>query len=156
MTMQEIPLSLNGEPLRIAIALSCFNETIGEQLLRGALRGLICHGVKEKNIIIARVPGACELPLLAQTFALQKKYDAIICLGAVIRGATPHFDYVVQQAASGILKISLEQQIPIISGLLTTDTIEQAHERAGGKMGNKGFDAAISAIETANTLKQLY
>jgi 6,7-dimethyl-8-ribityllumazine synthase len=146
---------LIGKSLRIGIVVSRFNEFISNKLLGGALDGLIRHEVEEENITVAWVPGSFEIPLIAQNMANSNKYDAIICLGAVIRGATPHFDYVSAEVTKGIAKVSLDSRIPVIFGILTTNSIEQAIERAGTKNGNKGFDAAVSAIETANLLKDL-
>ena len=145
---------LIGENLKVGIVISRFNSFITERLLEGALDGLKRHGVKDKNIDIYRVPGAFEIPLIAKKLA-SKDYDGIICLGAVIRGATPHFDYVANEVAKGIAQVSLEKETPVIFGILTTDTIEQAIERAGTKSGNKGFDAALTLIETVNLLKNI-
>ncbi|MCX7885227.1 MAG: 6,7-dimethyl-8-ribityllumazine synthase [Caloramator sp.] len=141
--------------LKFGIVIGRFNEFIGSKLLSGAMDGLLRHGVDEKDIDIAYVPGAFEIPLVAKKMAQSKKYDSVICLGAVIRGATPHFDYVSSEVSKGIANTSLELGVPIIFGVLTTDTIEQAIERAGTKAGNKGYDAAIAAVEMANLLKQL-
>ncbi|SKA78457.1 6,7-dimethyl-8-ribityllumazine synthase [Caloramator quimbayensis] len=141
--------------LKFGIVVGRFNEFIVSKLLSGAMDGLLRHGADEKNIDIAYVPGAFEIPLTAKKIAQSKKYDSVICLGAVIRGATPHFDYVSSEVSKGIANASLELGVPIIFGVLTTDTIEQAIERAGTKAGNKGYDAAMAAIEMANLLKQL-
>jgi len=146
---------LIAEDLKFAIVAGRFNEFITSKLISGALDALKRHGVKEENIELAWAPGAFEIPLVAKKMAARKCYDAVICLGAVIRGATPHFDHVSNEVTKGIAQVGLETGVPIIFGVLTTDTIEQAIERAGTKAGNKGFDAAISAIETANLLKQL-
>lgn len=146
---------LVAEGLKIGIIVGRFNEFIGGKLLSGALDGLKRHGVEECDIEIAWVPGAFEIPLTAKKMAKSKKYDAVICLGAVIRGATPHFDYVSSEVSKGVANVSLETETPVIFGVLTTDTIEQAIERAGTKAGNKGYDAAVTAIEMANLLKQL-
>ncbi|SKC83271.1 6,7-dimethyl-8-ribityllumazine synthase [Maledivibacter halophilus] len=140
---------------KFAIIVGRFNEFIGNKLLTGALDGLKRHGVEEDNIEIAWVPGAFEMPLIAKRMALTKKYDSVICLGAVIRGATPHFEYVSNEVTKGIASISLETGIPVVFGVLTTDTIEQAIERAGTKAGNKGYEAAVTAIEMANLLNEL-
>jgi 6,7-dimethyl-8-ribityllumazine synthase len=140
---------------KFAIVLSRFNETIGENLLKGAIECLSKHGVTSENIDIIKVPGAFEIPVTADKLAQLKKYNAIICLGAIIRGATPHFEYVASAASNGILQISLKHSLPITFGVLTTDTIEQAVERAGTKSGNKGWDAALTAIEMSNLFKQL-
>ena len=145
---------LIGEGLKVAIVVSRFNSFITERLLEGTLDGLKRHGVKDKNVDIYRVPGAFEIPLIAKKLA-SKDYDGVICLGAVIRGATPHFDYVANEVAKGIAQVSLEKEVPVIFGILTTDTIEQAIERAGTKSGNKGFDAALTLIETVNLIKNI-
>lgn len=145
--------NLVAKGLRIGIALPRFNEFIGAKLLDGAIDGLKRHGVEESSIEIAWVPGAYELPLVAKKMAKSEKYNAVICLGAVIKGSTSHFDYVCSEVSKGIANVALETEIPVIFGVLTTDTIEQAIERAGTKAGNKGFDAAVSAIEMANLLK---
>jgi len=145
---------LISEGLRYGIILGRFNEFIGAKLLGGALDALKRHGVEENEIEIAWVPGAFEIPLTAKKMVKTNKYDAIICLGAVIRGSTPHFDYVSSEVTKGIASVSLETEVPVIFGVLTTDTIEQAIERAGTKAGNKGYDAAVTAIEMANLLNQ--
>lgn len=141
--------------LKFGIVVGRFNEFIGSKLLGGAIDGLIRHGAEEENIEVSWVPGAFEIPLVASKMAASKKFDAIICVGAVIRGSTPHFDYVSSEVSKGIAKVSLDTGLPVIFGVLTTDTIEQAIERAGTKAGNKGYDAAITAIEMANLLKNL-
>jgi 6,7-dimethyl-8-ribityllumazine synthase len=146
---------LVGKGLKIAIVVSRFNEFIGKKLLEGSLDALQRHEVKEDDIDVIWVPGAFEIPLAAQRAASASKYDATICLGAIIRGSTPHFDYVSAEATKGVAKISLDSQQPIIFGILTTNTLEQAIERAGTKNGNRGWDAAISALEMANLLKQI-
>lgn len=145
---------LVAERLRVGIIIGRFNEFIGGKLLSGALDGLKRHGVDESDIEIVWVPGAFEIPLVAKKMAKTENYDAIICLGAVIRGATPHFDYVSGEVSKGIASVSLETEVPVIFGVLTTDTIEQAIERAGTKAGNKGYDAAVTAIEMANLLTE--
>ncbi|MCI1591989.1 6,7-dimethyl-8-ribityllumazine synthase [Heyndrickxia oleronia] len=145
--------NLVGTGLKVGIVVGRFNEFITGKLLGGALDALKRHGVDEENIQIAWVPGAFEIPFIAQKMAKSNKYDAIITLGTVIRGSTPHFDYVCNEAAKGIAAISLNTGIPVIFGVLTTETIEQAIERAGTKAGNKGWDAAVSAIEMANLSK---
>lgn len=145
--------NLVGTGLKVGIVVGRFNEFITGKLLGGALDALKRHGVDEENIQIAWVPGAFEIPFIAQKMAKSNKYDAIITLGTVIRGSTPHFDYVCNEAAKGIAAISLNIGIPVIFGVLTTETIEQAIERAGTKAGNKGWDAAVSAIEMANLSK---
>jgi 6,7-dimethyl-8-ribityllumazine synthase len=146
---------LNAEGLRVGIVVGRFNSFIGERLLEGALDALIRHGADDAMITVARVPGAFEIPLAAQKMAKSGKYDALICLGAVIRGSTPHFDYVASEVSKGIAHVSLETGVPVAFGVLTTDTIEQAIERAGTKAGNKGFDAAMTVIETANLFKEM-
>jgi len=132
-----------------------FNELIGKKLLEGAMDCLLRHNGSQENISVAWVPGAFEIPLVAKKLAKSGSYDAVICLGAVIRGGTPHFDYVASEVSKGIASISLELEVPVIFGVLTTDTIEQAVERAGTKGGNKGWDAALSAIEMVDLLKKL-
>lgn len=138
---------------KFCIILSRFNDFIGSKLLSGAIDELIRHGVSEENIDIVKVPGAFEIPIAAQKFAKTGKYNAIITLGAVIRGATAHFDYVSAEVSKGIAQVSLQTGVPVIFGVLTTDNIEQAIERAGTKAGNKGSDAAKTAIEMANLMK---
>lgn len=145
--------NLIAQELKIGIIAARFNEFITSKLVGGALDALRRHGALEENIELAWVPGAFEIPLVAQTMANSKKYDAVICLGAVIRGATPHFDLVSNEVSKGIAQVGLQSGIPVIFGVLSTDSIEQAIERAGTKAGNKGFDAAMTAIETANLLK---
>lgn len=146
---------LIAEGLKFGIIVGRFNEFIGGKLLGGAIDALKRHGVEEDEIEIAWVPGAFEIPLTAKKMVKSKKYDAVICLGAVIRGSTPHFDYVSSEVTKGVASVSLETEVPVIFGVLTTDTIEQAIERAGTKAGNKGYDAAVTAIEMANLLKQI-
>lgn len=147
--------NLNGENLKIGVIVGRFNEFISSKLLEGALDGLKRHGVNDDDIEIAWVPGAYEIPLTAKKMANGGKYDGVICLGAVIRGDTPHFDYVASEVAKGVAKIGLDTETPVIFGVLTTDTIEQAIERAGTKAGNKGFDAASNVIEMADLLNQI-
>lgn len=147
--------NLIAKGLKFSIVIGRFNEFISSKLLGGAIDGLVRHGAEKADIEVSWVPGAYEIPLIAQTLANSKKFDAIICLGAVIRGATPHFDYVSNEMSKGIAKVSLDSGIPVIFGVLTTDTIEQAIERAGTKSGNKGYDAAVSAIEMANLIKTI-
>lgn len=147
--------NLDAKGLRFGIVVGRFNSFIGERLLEGAMDALLRHGADDGNIAVARVPGSFEIPLAAKAMAETGNYDALICLGAVIRGATPHFDYVAGEVAKGIAQVSLATGMPIAFGVLTTDTIEQAVERAGTKAGNKGFDAAMTAIESANLLKGL-
>ncbi|TAM41824.1 6,7-dimethyl-8-ribityllumazine synthase [bacterium] len=134
---------------------SRFNDFMTKELVNGCIDTLIRHGADDKEITLAWVPGAFELPLAAQKMAKSKVYDAVICLGTVIRGATPHFDYIASEAAKGVAKVSLDSGIPVVFGIITADSIEQAVERAGSKDGNKGRDAAVSAIEMANLLGQL-
>jgi 6,7-dimethyl-8-ribityllumazine synthase len=146
---------LSGKGLKIGIVAARFNDFITSRLVDGALDGLQRHGVAEADIEIVRVPGAYEIPLAAKMLAQSRRFNAVICLGAVIRGATPHFEYVSAEVSKGAASVSLETGLPVIFGVLTTDTIEQAIERAGTKSGNKGWDAALSAIEMANVTKQL-
>lgn len=146
---------LNANDMKIGIVVSRFNEIIGKNLLEGALLGLKQLGAKTDQINTFWVPGAFEIPLTAQTMLQVNKYDAIICLGAVIRGSTPHFDYVCGATTNGIAKISLESSKPVIFGVLTTNTFEEAVDRSGGKMGNKGYDSALAAVEMVNLLRQL-
>jgi len=146
---------LNAEGKKFALVVSRFNDFITDKLLSGALDALIRSGTKDNDIQIVKVPGAFEIPLVAKKMAAQKKVNAIICLGAVIRGATPHFDYVSAEVSKGIAQVSLESGVPIIFGVVTTDTIEQAIERAGTKAGNKGAEAAMSTIEMINLLRNL-
>jgi len=146
---------LIAQGLKFGIIVGRFNEFIGGKLLSGALDALNRHGVEQENIEVAWVPGAFEIPLIAKKMASSNKYDGVICLGAVIRGSTPHFDYVSSEVTKGVAHVSLESGIPVIFGVLTTDTIEQAIERAGTKAGNKGFEAAVTAIEMANLIVEL-
>lgn len=146
---------LIGKGLKFGIVISRFNEFIGSKLLSGALDALRRHGVDDDSVEMVWVPGAFEIPLAAKKMAGSGKYDAVICLGAVIRGATSHFEYVSSEVSKGIAHTSLELQLPIIFGVLTTDTIEQAIERAGTKAGNKGYEAATTAIEMANLMKEI-
>jgi len=145
--------NLSAEGKKFAVVVSRFNDFITERLLGGAVDALIRSGAKDEDIDIAKVPGSFEIPLMAKKLANTGKYDAVICLGAVIRGATSHFDYVSAEVSKGIAMVGLESQIPVIFGVVTTDTIEQAIERAGTKAGNKGYSAAISAIEMANLMQ---
>ena len=147
--------SLIGEGLKIGMVVSRFNEFITRKLLEGAQDALVRHGVTQENIDIAWVPGSFEIPLVASKLAQTKRYDAIICLGAVIRGGTPHFEYIASEVTKGIAKVGLETGLPITYGIITADTLEQAIERAGTKAGNRGFDAAVDAIEMANLLKTI-
>jgi len=155
--MRTIEGKLDAKGMRFGIVISRFNEFISGKLLSGCLDGLNRHGADEKNIDVVWAPGAFELPLLAKKLAeaKQNKYDAVICLGTVIRGATPHFDFVAAEVSKGIANVGLETGKPVIYGVLTTDSIEQAIERAGTKSGNKGFDAALAAIEMANLMKAI-
>jgi 6,7-dimethyl-8-ribityllumazine synthase len=146
---------LLGEGLRFALVAGRFNEFITSKLVGGALDALKRHGVEETAIDIAWVPGAFEIPLIAKVLAGKKDYDGIICLGAVIRGATPHFDYVSSEVTKGVAHVGLDAEMPVIFGVITADNIEQAIERAGTKAGNKGFDAAMTALEMANLLKTI-
>lgn len=146
---------LDGTGKKFAVIISRFNSFIAERLLEGAIDTLLRSGVESDAIDVARVPGAYEIPLVARKMALSKKYDAVICLGAIIRGATPHFDYVANEAAKGIAMVGIETGLPVLFGVLTTDSIEQAIERAGSKAGNKGADCAAAAIEMVNLLPQL-
>ena len=153
--MNIIEGKLIADGIKVGIVVGRFNEFIVSKLLGGAIDGLKRHGVLEDNIDVAWVPGAFEIPLVAKKMAKGEKYDAVICLGAVIKGSTPHFDYVCANASKGIASVSLETEKPVIFGILTTDSIEQAIERAGTKAGNKGYDAAVTAIEMVNLLNIL-
>jgi 6,7-dimethyl-8-ribityllumazine synthase len=153
--MRTIEGFLTGRNRHIGIVVARFNEFISGKLLEGARDGLVRHEVDDDHIEVAWVPGAFEIPLVAKRMAQSGRYDAIICLGAVIRGATPHFDYVAAEVSKGIANVGLATGVPVIFAVLTTDTIEQAIERAGTKAGNKGFDAALSAIEMANLLERI-
>jgi 6,7-dimethyl-8-ribityllumazine synthase len=146
---------LTAKGLSFGIVASRFNDFITARLLDGALDALRRHGAEEERITVVRVPGSFEIPLLAKRMAASRQYDALICLGTVIRGATPHFEYIAGEVAKGVAMAGLETGVPIAFGVLTTDSIEQAVERAGTKSGNKGFDAACSAIEMANLLREL-
>ena len=151
--MKVLEGNLVAEGLKIGIVAARFNEFIVSKLIGGAEDALKRHGVREDDIELAWVPGAFEIPLIAQKMAHSKKYDAVICLGAVIKGATSHYDYVCAEVSKGIATVSLNSNIPVMFGVLTTDSIEQAIERAGTKAGNKGFDVAVSAIEMCNVIK---
>lgn len=146
---------LVGSGIKIGIVVGRFNEFIGGKLLSGALDGLKRHGVNEADVEIAWVPGAFEIPLVAKKMAKSGKYDGVICLGAVIKGSTTHYDYVCSEVSKGIASVSLETEVPVMFGVLTTDNIEQAIERAGTKAGNKGFDAAVGVIEMVNLIKEI-
>lgn len=143
------------EGMRVGIVASRFNEFITNKLLGGAVDGLVRHGADEKNITVAWIPGAFEIPVVAQKMAKSGKYDAIICVGAVIRGSTTHYDYVCNEVSKGIAHVSLETGVPVMFGVVTTENIEQAIERAGTKAGNKGYDCALSAIEMVNLMGQI-
>ena len=153
--MKVLEGNLVAEGLKIGIVAARFNEFIVSKLIGGAEDALKRHGVREEDIELAWVPGAFEIPLIAQKMANSKKHDAVICLGAVIKGATSHYDYVCAEVSKGIATVSLNSNIPVMFGVLTTDSIEQAIERAGTKTGNKGFDVAVSAIEMCNVIKTL-
>ena len=146
---------LTAEGLRFGIVVSRFNEFITGKLLAGALDALVRHGANDAEIDVAWVPGTFEVPIVTQKMAMSGKYDAVICLGALIRGATPHFDYLAAEVTKGIAQIGLQSSVPCVYGIITADTIEQAIERAGTKAGNKGFDAAETAIEMANVLRSI-
>jgi 6,7-dimethyl-8-ribityllumazine synthase len=152
---QKIEGTLNAQGLKVAIVTARFNDFITSRLLEGAISGLTRHGAKTSDITEVWVPGAFELPLTAQTLAESGQYDAVLCLGAVIRGATTHYDYVCNEAAKGIAAAGMKTGVPVIFGVITTETIEQAIERAGTKAGNKGWDAAIAGIEMATLLQRL-
>lgn len=146
---------LLGKGLKFGVVVSRFNEFITKKLLDGAQDALLRHGVSEEDIDVAWVPGSFEIPLIAKRLAQTKKYDAVICLGTVVRGATPHFEYIAAEVTKGIAKVSLDTGLPVSYGIITADTLEQAIERAGTKAGNKGFDAAVNAIEMASLLRNL-
>lgn len=153
--MNIIEGKLVAENLKIGIVVGRFNEFIGSKLLGGCVDGLVRHGVNNDDIDVAWVPGAFEIPIIAKKMAESKKYDAVICLGAVIKGSTSHYDYVCAEVSKGIATVSLNTGVPVMFGVLTTDTIQQAIERAGTKAGNKGYDCAVSAIEMANLMKNM-
>lgn len=155
MYMKTIEGKLDAKGLRFGIVIARFNEFISGKLLAGCLDGLKRHGADESRIDIVWSPGSFEIPLLAKKLATSEKYDAVICLGAVIRGATPHFDYVASEVSKGVAHVGLETGVPVIFGVLTTDNLEQAIERAGTKGGNKGFDAALAAMEMVHLLKEI-
>src|SRR4030067_355910 len=154
-SMKIVEGELQAKGLKFAIVVSRFNDFITSKLLDGAKDALLRHGAKEEDIDIARVPGSFEIPLIAKKLALKGTYNAVICLGAVIRGATPHFEYVAAEVSKGVAAASMETGVPIAFGVITSDSIEQAIERAGTKRGNKGWDAAIIVIEMARLLKEL-
>ena len=153
--MQKLEGKMLGEGLKMAVVAARFNEFIVSKLVGGAEDALVRHGVKEDDIDVAWVPGAFEIPLVAKKLAESGKYDAVICLGAVIKGATTHYDYVCAEVSKGVASVGLETGVPTIFGVVTTDNIEQAIERAGTKAGNKGYDAACTAIEMSNLLKNI-
>ena len=153
--MRIIEGNLVANKVKIGIVAGRFNEFIVSKLLSGAVDGLKRHGVDDTDISVAWVPGEFEIPLVAKKMAKSNNYDAIICLGAVIKGSTPHFDYVCAEVSKGVAHVGLESEIPVIFGVVTTDSIEQAIERAGTKAGNKGYDAAVTAIEMVNLLKEM-
>lgn len=155
MSFQVFEGKLSAKDKKFAIIAGRFNELIGKKLLEGALDCLVRHYASEKNIKIYWVPGSFEIPLVAKKLALSKEFDALICVSAVIRGGTPHFDYVAAEVSKGIAQVALETGVPVSFGILTTDTIEQAIERAGTKAGNKGWDAALSAIEMADLMPKI-
>jgi 6,7-dimethyl-8-ribityllumazine synthase len=146
---------LSAEGFRFGIIVSRFNDFISSRLVDGAMDALMRHGATEEQVSIIKVPGAFEIPLTAKKLAESGRYDAVICLGAVIRGSTPHFDYVAAEVSKGIATVSLESRVPVTFGVLTTDNLEQAIERAGSKSGNKGYDGAMTAIEMVNLFKEL-
>ncbi|MCS7192365.1 MAG: 6,7-dimethyl-8-ribityllumazine synthase [Armatimonadetes bacterium] len=154
-----MPKTLEGQitakDLKFAIVISRYNSLVTQRLLDGALDALRRHGVNENSIVIAWTPGSFEIPLVAQKFAKSGKFDAVICLGCIIRGETPHFEYVANETAKGIAQVMLDTEVPIAFGIVTADNLEQALERAGAKAGNRGFDAAMTAMEMANLLKQI-
>jgi len=153
--MKVIQGELQAKGLKFGIVVSRFNDFITGKLLEGALDALLRHGAREEDIEVVKVPGSFEIPLIAKKLALKGTYNSIICLGTIIRGATPHFDYVAAEVSKGIASASMETGVPMAFGVITSDTIEQAVERAGTKSGNKGFDAAITAIEMAQVIKKL-
>ena len=146
---------LLGKGLKFGVVVARFNEFFTQKLLEGAQDALLRHGVNEEDVEVAWVPGSFEIPLTALKLAQSKRYDAIICLAAVIRGGTPHWEYIAAEATKGIAKVCLDTGLPVINGIITTDTLEQAIERSGTKAGNKGFEAAVSAIEMANLIKAI-
>ena len=147
--------TLLGKGLKFGLVISRFNDFITRRLLEGAQDALLRHGVNQENIDIAWVPGSFEMPLIAKKLAETKRYDAVICHGAVIRGGTPHFEYIASEVTKGIAKVGLETGLPVIYGVITADTLEQAIERAGTKEGNKGFEAAVNAIEMSNLMRNI-
>jgi 6,7-dimethyl-8-ribityllumazine synthase len=152
---EKVETSLVAQGLKFAIVASRFNEMVTGRLIDGAVDALVRHGVADKDVRIVRVPGSFEIPLAARRLAASKKYNAVLCLGALVRGETPHFEYLAAEVARSLGAVALETGVPVIFGVLTTDTLEQAIDRAGGKGGNKGWDAALAGIEMANLLGQL-
>ena len=146
---------ISGEGKKVGVIVSRFNDFISDRLLSGALDALARHGTNDEDIDIVKVPGSFEIPLMAKKMAQRGKYDAMICLGAVIRGSTPHFEYVSAEVSKGIASVSLESGVPVVFGVITTDTLEQAIERAGSKSGNKGWTAAVAAMEMANLMESV-
>ena len=155
MAVNEISVNLLAQGRKFGIVVSRFNDFISSRLVDGAMDALLRHGANEEQVSIIKVPGAFEIPLTAKKLAESGRYDAVICLGAVIRGSTPHFDYVAAEVSKGIANVSLESRVPVTFGVLTTDNLEQAIERAGSKSGNKGYDGAMTAIEMVNLFKEL-
>lgn len=153
--MNQIKSSLSADKLNVAIIQSRFNEYITDNLFKATKECLMKNGLKEENLTTLQVPGAFELPVAAEKLASTKKFDSIICLGAVIRGETPHFEYISQAVSQGVMNVSMKHSLPVIFGVLTTDTVEQAVNRSGEKAGNKGWDAALAAIEMANLIKEI-
>lgn len=150
-----IEAGLSAQGKRFALVASRFNDFITERLVAGAVDALVRNGAADKDIVLVKVPGCFEIPLAAKKLAAAGVYDAVICLGAVIRGSTPHFEYISAEVSKGIAQVGLEASVPVIFGVITTDTIEQAIERAGTKAGNKGWDAAVAAVEMANLMKKI-
>ena len=155
MAVKKLEGKLDATGLKYALVVSRFNSFLTDKLVEGALDCLVRHGAAENDLTVAHVPGAIEIPATAAQLVATQKYDGVICLGAVIRGATPHFDYVAAESAKGVAKLSMESHTPVIFGVITTDTLEQAIERAGTKSGNKGWDAALAAIEMVNLYKAI-
>jgi 6,7-dimethyl-8-ribityllumazine synthase len=145
----------SGEGLRIGVVLARFNQGVTDRLLAGALEALVQHGVADDAIDVTTVPGAFELPLCAQRMAATGRYDALVCLGAVVRGETPHFEFIAAEAARGVAEVACRQDLPVAFGVLTTDTVEQALSRAGGERGNKGYEAALTALEMVQVLREV-
>ena len=146
---------LDAQGLKVALLVSRFNSFVSDRLVEGAIDALLRHGAEKEDVVVVRVPGAFEIPPAAKQLADSGRFDAVVCLGAVIRGSTPHFDYVSAEVSKGVASVSMDSGIPVTFGVLTTDTLEQAIERAGSKAGNKGFDATLAAIEMANLYKAL-